>query len=271
MQGIDVFIPTAKKATYINKLLKVGFDTIDVGSFVSPKAIPQMRDTSELLSMLDLSSTDTHLLAIVANVRGVERACQFDEIDFLGYPLSLSETFQKRNTNRSIESAFNDLVQVQDILDGTSKELVVYLSMGFGNPYGDHYELDFVEEFTYKLDQMKVGVISLADTIGVASPETISVLFNHLIPRFPHIEFGAHLHTTLDTAFEKIEAVYRSGCRRIDGAVRGFGGCPMADDELVGNMPTEKISAWLVQNQAYINLNQALLKEAIHASLEVFG
>ncbi len=241
MQGLHDFVPTELKVEYINQLLKVGFDTIDFGSFVSPKAIPQMRDTAEVLDGLELGSTNSKLLAIVANVKGAEIASDFSEIQYLGYPLSLSETFQQRNTNRSIEVAFDNLAEIQDICQSDDKTLVVYLSMGFGNPYGDPYELDYVGQFVDRLDQMEIDVVSLSDTIGVSTAELITPLFQTLIPKFPHIEFGAHLHSNPNSAAEKVKAAMGGGCRRIDGAIRGYGGCPMAKDELVGNMATETI------------------------------
>lgn len=271
MQGMEDFIPTELKTRYINQLLKVGYDTIDFGSFVSPKAIPQLKDTMEVLEGLDLSASQSKLLAIIANLRGAQDACQFDEISYLGYPLSLSETFQQRNTNRSIDDAFDDLAEMQEMCEDYEKTLVVYLSMGFGNPYGDPYEMDFVGDFVDRLDKMEVSVISLADTIGVSNPENITTLFENLIPKFPHIEFGAHLHTTPETTREKIEAVYNSGCRRVDGAIKGFGGCPMAKDELVGNMATERMIEFFDSKDLTINLNRTELNQAIEISAEVFN
>jgi len=271
MQGIHDFIPTETKIDYINQLLKVGFDTIDFGSFVSPKAIPQMKDTSQVLSGLNISSTSSKLLAIIANVRGASEACDFDEIHYLGYPLSLSETFQQKNTNRSIDVALNDLAEIQELSQESDKTLVVYLSMGFGNPYGDPYEMDYVEGFVSKLDEMEVEIISLADTIGVAVPEVITSLFTGLIPKLPHIEFGAHLHSTPDSIKEKVKAAYQSGCRRMDGAIKGFGGCPMAKDELTGNMATEKMIAYFNQEHVAIGLNQAEFENALKMASSVFG
>jgi len=271
MQGIHDFIPTQTKVDYINQLLKVGFDTIDFGSFVSPKAIPQMKDTAEVLSGLELSSNSSKLLAIVANVRGATEACDFDEINYLGYPLSLSETFQQKNTNRSIESALSDLAEMQELAQESNKTLVVYLSMGFGNPYGDPYEMDYVEEFVSKLDEMEVEIISLADTIGVATPAIISSLLTSLIPKFPHIEFGAHLHSTPDTIEEKVQAAYQSGCRRMDGAIKGFGGCPMAKDELTGNMATEKMIAYFDKEDIPLRLNRTEFENALIKTGSVFG
>lgn len=271
MQGLHDFIPTEIKIQYINQLLKVGFDTIDFGSFVSPKAIPQMRDTAEVLAGLNLSDTQSKLLAIVANIRGAQDACQFDEINYLGYPLSLSETFQQRNTNRSINDAFNDLAEMQELSEDHEKVLVVYLSMGFGNPYGDPYEMEYVGEFVDRLDRMEVQIISLADTIGVSDPKNISTLFQSLIPKFPHIEFGAHLHSTPDTIAEKVEAAYESGCRRMDGAIKGFGGCPMAKDDLTGNMATERILDYFESISVDAGVDRKKFEEAMNMTSSVFG
>lgn len=271
MQGLHDFIPTDLKIKYINQLLQVGFDTIDFGSFVSPKAIPQLRDTAEVLKGLDLTKTSSKLLAIVANIRGAKDACNFDEISYLGYPLSLSETFQQRNTNRTINDAFDDLSEMQELTEDFEKTLVVYLSMGFGNPYGDPYVLDYVGEFVDRLDSMEVSVISLADTIGVSNPSNISSLFETLIPKFPHIEFGAHLHTTPETTNEKIEAAYNSGCRRVDGAILGFGGCPMAKDDLVGNMATEKMLTYFQSHNLDLGLDMSTFSKAQDMALEVFN
>lgn len=271
MQGLHDFIPTETKISYINQLLKAGFDTIDFGSFVSPKAIPQMRDTADVLAGLNLAETESKLLAIIANIRGANDACQFDEIRYLGYPLSLSETFQQRNTNRSVNDAFNDLAEIQELSEDHEKVLVVYLSMGFGNPYGDPYEMDYVGEFVDRLDRMEVQIISLSDTIGVSNPESISTLFQTLIPKFPHIEFGAHLHSTPNTIEEKVAAAYESGCRRMDGAIKGFGGCPMAKDELTGNMATEKMLDYFKSNEVETGVNMDRFEEALQMAPSVFG
>ncbi len=270
MQGLPEFISTQEKINYINQLLKVGFDTIDFGSFVSPKAIPQMRDTREVLDGLHFSSSSSKLLAIVANVRGAEDATQFDEITYLGYPLSLSETFQQRNTNRSIDEAFDDLAEIQELAESNEQTLVVYLSMGFGNPYGDPYEMDYIGQFVDRLDDMEINIISLADTIGISNPESITTLFTSMIPKFPHIEFGAHLHTTPDASHEKINAAYKSGCRRMDGAIMGFGGCPMADDDLVGNMATERIINYLNSAEIDSGLNEAEFMNVLKMAKNVF-
>ena len=270
MQGWERFIPTQTKADYINQLLKVGFDTIDFGSFVSPRAVPQMSDTGEVLSKLDWSASSSKLLAIVANLRGAEEASQYQEIDFLGFPLSLSETFQQKNTNKSIEDALVMLQGIQNLCVKHSKTLVTYLSMGFGNPYGDPYAPELVAGFTEKLSQMGVRIVSLADTSGVATPATISSLFNTIIPAFPAIEFGAHLHSTRETVAEKIEAVYGSGCRRIDGAINGFGGCPLAGNALVGNVATEAIFDFADRRKLTLDLNRPEFEKALLMAGRVF-
>ncbi|MBL7877364.1 MAG: hydroxymethylglutaryl-CoA lyase [Cyclobacteriaceae bacterium] len=270
MQGLKSFVPTEKKISYINQLLKVGFDTLDFGSFVSPKAIPQMQDTSEVLAGLDLSGTQTKLLAIVANTRGAEIACSFDQIRFLGFPLSISETFQQRNTNKSIVEALQAVNEIQDLCKKSGKKLVVYISMGFGNPYGDPYDIEVVEKFTDILATLGVEIISLADTIGVSQPDQIEYLFTNLTSHFPKIEFGAHLHSAPVTRLEKIEAAYRSGCQRFDGAILGFGGCPMAKDELVGNMATESIISFLESKGTDLNLNKSEFEKALILASEIF-
>lgn len=271
MQGLHKFIPTDVKISYINQLLQVGFDTIDFGSFVSPKAIPQLSDTAEVLANLDLDSTTSKLLAIIANVRGAEDAAQHKQIDYLGFPLSVSETFQQRNTNKSIAEAMEQLAHIQDICHKHDKTLVTYISMGFGNPYNDPWDTETVLHFVSELDKLQVKIISLSDTIGVSNPENIDYLFSSLIPEFEHIEFGAHLHTTPTTWKEKAEAAYTAGCRRFDGAIRGFGGCPMAKDELVGNMATENLVAYFNTIGVNLNLNNAALQAAIAQSDAVFS
>ena len=262
MQGIKDFIPTAKKVQYIQSLLRVGFDTIDFGSFVSPKAIPQMVDTAEVLSKLDLSNTKSKLLAIIANTRGAEDACKYSEIDYLGYPFSISENFQMRNTHKTIAESVITLSEILEIANKSNKEVVVYISMGFGNPYGDPWNVDVVGEWTEKLSAKGVKILSLSDTIGSSEPESISYLFSNLIPKYPNIEFGAHLHTTPTTWFEKVDAAYKAGCFRFDGAIQGFGGCPMAKDELTGNMPTEKLLSYFTSNK--VNPLNALSFESAH-------
>ena len=244
MQGIKIFIPTDLKVKYIQSLLRVGFDTLDFGSFVSPKAIPQMRDTKAVLDKLDLSSTNTKLLSIVANLRGAEMACSINSIDYLGFPFSISENFQMRNTHKTISESEIVLKDILDITQKKNKKLVVYMSMAFGNPYGDPWDVDIVGEWSDRLHSMGVEILSLSDTIGSSKPESISYLFSNLIPRFPHVEFGAHLHTHPNSWYEKLNAAYKAGCYRFDGAIQGFGGCPMASDSLTGNMPTEKIISY---------------------------
>jgi len=230
MQGIKAFIPTERKVAYIQSLLRVGFDTIDFGSFVSPKAIPQMQDTAQVLAQLDLSKTQSKLLAIIANTLGAIEASQHQPIQYLGFPFSISENFQMRNTHKTIAESLITLQEILEIADKSNKEVVAYLSMGFGNPYGDPWNIEIVGEWTEKLSEMGVKILSLSDTIGSSTPEVIQYLFSHLIPQYPKIEFGAHLHSTPDKWFEKIDAAYNSGCRRFDGAIQGFGGCPMARD-----------------------------------------
>ncbi|HIP36043.1 MAG TPA: hydroxymethylglutaryl-CoA lyase [Crocinitomix sp.] len=271
MQGLHDFIPTDIKVKYINQLLKVGFDTIDFGSFVSPKAIPQMRDTAEVLKQLDLSSTTSRLLAIVANKRGADDAVKFEEIEYLGFPFSVSETFQQRNTNSSIDESLHKVDALQEIATKHNKKLVIYLSMAFGNPYGDKWNVDIVAKWSENLhQQFDINILALSDTIGVSEPDNISYLFSNLIKDFPKVEFGAHLHSTPQTALKKIEAAYNSGCRRFDGAIKGFGGCPMAKDELTGNMPTELMTDFFEQHHIETNLNQKEFKKSMEMALKVF-
>lgn len=270
MQGLHTFIPTETKVSYINQLLKVGFDTIDVGSFVSPKAIPQMRDTADVLHRIDRGNYPTKLLAIVANVRGASEASAFDAVTYLGFPLSISETFQKRNTNKSIAEALNELEEIRNICTRTGKQLVTYISMGFGNPYGDPYEVDVVEGFVDALLASGTDVISLADTIGVSEPEGIYQLFASLSRKYPATELGVHLHSTPAKAREKIDAAYRAGCSRFDGALKGFGGCPMADDELVGNLATEEILRFLEEQGVDTAINKPELAAALKLADQIF-
>ena len=272
MQGIKShFIPTEKKALYINTLLNVGFDTIDFGSFVSPKAIPQMRDTAAVLGRLDLSKTNSKLLAIIANVRGAKDAAQFEEIDYLGYPFSISENFQMRNTHKTIAESIAALDEILSIADKSKKEVVAYLSMGFGNPYGDPWNVDIVGEWTDKLSKMGVQILSLSDTIGSSTPEVIDYLFSNLISAYSEIEFGAHLHTTPDKWHEKVNAAFNAGCHRFDGAIKGYGGCPMAKDELTGNMPTEKLISYFYQQKVDTNIKIMSFESAYNEALEVFN
>lgn len=268
MQGVEKFIPTEKKINYINQLLQVGFDTLDCGSFVSAKAIPQLKDTAEVLNGLNPSSTK--LLVIVANTRGAIEASKFTSVNYLGFPLSISETFQKRNTNKSIVEALNAVEEMQEICIQSNKQLVIYISMGFGNPYGDPYDESIVGQFTDILSTLGIKIISLADTIGVSTPAQIISLFTSLIPQFPSIEFGAHLHSNPITALEKINAAYNAGCQRFDGAVKGFGGCPMAEDELVGNLATETIVSYLESKRVDTGLNKEAFQRALLEADTVF-
>ncbi len=271
MQGIrSHFIPTKIKANYINALLQVGFDTIDFGSFVSPKAIPQMRDTADVLSQLNLEQTKTKLLAIVANVRGANDACKFEEINYLGYPFSISENFQMRNTGKTIEQSLIILDEILNMAVKNKKEVVAYLSMGFGNPYGDPWNIEIVSKWTDILAKMGIKILSLSDTIGVADGDTISYLFSNLIPQYSDIEFGAHLHTNPNMWFEKVDAAFNAGCERFDGAIKGYGGCPMAKDELTGNMPTEKLVSYFLSKDVDISVNNKNFESAFQESSNVF-
>ncbi|HJW27897.1 MAG TPA: hydroxymethylglutaryl-CoA lyase [Saprospiraceae bacterium] len=270
MQGLHQFVPTELKARYINALLKVGFDTLDFGSFVSPKAIPQMADTGDVLKQLDLTGTNTRLLAIVANKRGAQDAIQFDEITYLGYPFSVSETFQVRNTNATIEESLGRVEEIQDICRKHKRKLVVYLSMGFGNPYGDPWNVEIVQHWVNHLAEMDVKILALSDTIGVSNPENITYLFSNLIPPYPDVEFGAHLHTQPHNWREKVAAAYASGCRRFDSAMKGYGGCPMAKDELTGNMPTENMLSYFDELKVSTGLNQDRFLDAMAIVPEVF-
>jgi hydroxymethylglutaryl-CoA lyase len=270
MQGLKEFIPTSDKIRYINQLLKVGFHTIDFGSFVSPKAVPQMKDTAEVLQSLELKNNDTQLLAIVANVRGAEDACKHEEIDYLGYPFSISETFQLRNTNATIADSIDRLEQINSIAIEYGKEMVVYISMGFGNPYGDEWNTDIVKQWTEKLINMGVKIISLSDTIGVANPESIRYLFGDLIPAYPEIEFGAHLHTQPHNWKEKVVAAYEKGCRRFDSAIKGYGGCPMAKDDLTGNMPTENLVYYFEEMEEDLDINRKAFNQSLSIAMDIF-
>ena len=268
MQGIKEFIPTKNKIEYINQLLKVGFDTIDFGSFVSPKAIPQLKDTAEVLSGLNLSSTSSKLLSIIANTRGANDACNFEEINYLGFPLSVSEQFQNRNTNKSIIESLNIVEEIQNLSVKNNKKLVVYLSMAFGNPYGENYHPNIVAELTEKLYQLDVGIVALSDTIGVSDPTNIAPLFSTLIKEYPTIEFGAHFHTNPDKCQEKVDSAYQNGCRRFDTAIKGFGGCPMAKDDLTGNMPTEKLITYFTED---LKLNKDEFEKSLELSNSIFA
>lgn len=270
MQGIKDFIPTDKKVQYIQSLLRVGFDTIDFGSFVSAKAIPQMQDTAEVLSKLDLSKTESKLLAIIANTQGAENASVHPEINYLGFPFSISENFQMRNTHKTIAESLVTLQEILNIAEKSNKEVVTYISMGFGNPYGDPWNVEIVGEWTEKLAALGVKILSLSDTIGSSTPEVIDYLFSNLIPKYPNVEFGAHLHTTPEKWHEKVNAAYKAGCRRFDGAIQGFGGCPMATDKLTGNMPTEKLLSYFTTQKADHNLSAMSFESAYNEALKIF-
>lgn len=263
MQGIEEFIPTDLKARYLNQLLQCGFDTIDFGSFVSPKAIPQLRDTAEVLAKLALSSSKSKLLAIIANTRGAEDACRFEEIRYLGFPFSVSETFQQRNTNSSIEQSLGTVEAIQNLCIQHNKEAVVYLSMGFGNPYGDEWSPEIVAQWSERLAQMGIRILALSDTIGVSNPDNIKYLFSNLSKDLPEVRFGVHLHSTPATATEKIAAAWESGCRRFDSAMKGYGGCPMAKDELTGNIATEKVLAYLNEHSLKHSIATAAFQQSL--------
>lgn len=271
MQGVHHFIPTEIKAEYINLLMQVGFDTIDFGSFVSPKAIPQMQDTVSVLNLLDLSASNSKLLAIVANLRGIKEAAQFEAISYLGFPFSVSETFQQRNTNSSIEASLKTVEEMVLHCEKNNKKPVVYLSMGFGNPYGDPWNLEIMEQRTEELINRGCTILALADTVGVSTPENIIYIYPALVRRFPEIEFGMHLHSTTDKSVEKIAAAYQCGCRRFDAALKGYGGCPMAKDDLTGNIATETVMSFLESKGERLTLNMDKWFEAMEFSAKVFA
>ncbi|WP_316796797.1 hydroxymethylglutaryl-CoA lyase [Pedobacter agri] len=271
MQGLHDFVPTELKSEYLNLLLQVGFDTLDFGSFVSHKAIPQMSDTEEVLSRLDLSNTSTKLLAIVANLRGVENAVKHQQIYYLGFPFSISETFQQRNTNSSISQSINTVEQMLSLCDKNDKTAVIYLSMGFGNPYGDEWNYEIVEKWADVLVGKGVKILSLADTVGVSTPEKITDILPKLIEKFANIEIGIHLHSTPAERFEKIKAAYHSGIKRIDSALKGFGGCPMAADDLTGNIATEDVISFLNSKGEELSLDMNKWSEAMSLSGKIFG
>ena len=271
MQGHKHWIPTPSKIKYIQSLLSVGFDVLDVGSFVSPKAIPQLSDTSIIIDSIDLSNSNSELLVIVANKLGAINASKFDKIDYLGYPFSISENFQMRNTNKTIKDSEYELAEIISIAEKVNKKVVVYLSMCFGNPYGDPWNLDIVNHWVYKLSEMGVNYISLSDTIGTSNPESIKSIFNSVLKNHTDIEFGAHLHSDVISWYDKMHSAFQAGCRRFDGAIKGFGGCPMASDELVGNMPTEKIISFLNANKISNNVNPIRFESCYNQSLEIFN
>lgn len=270
MQGWPHFIPTAKKTEYINALLKVGFNTIDFGSFVSPKAIPQMADTKEVIQKVKIQNSKTKLLTIIANERGAQDAVVFDEISYLGFPFSVSETFQKRNTNSTITESLGRVEEIQNLCVKNKKELVVYISMGFGNPYGDVYNETIVFEWVNKLVEMDIKIISLADTVGLATKEQVYHVTKHLVDSLPATEIGVHLHSTPSNWKEKVEAALQAGCKRFDGALKGIGGCPMADDELVGNMDTELMIPYFEELSLLNSLDKDALRKCSMLASEIF-
>lgn len=270
MQGMKEFVPTSLKIEYINKLLICGFDTIDFGSFVSPKAIPQMRDTAEVLKGLNLSES-SKLLAIIANSRGAQDALSFEEIDYLGYPFSVSETFQMRNTNATLEESLTRVEEIQNLTTKKGKKMVIYLSMGFGNPYGDEWSPEIVLNWSQRLNNLfGIEILALSDTVGAAKKEEIEPLFSLLMKELPKVEFGAHLHTTSENARDVIEAAYNAGCRRFDSAMKGFGGCPMAKDDLTGNLPTEILLEWLKENDILTGIDEKAFQDAYSFSSRIF-
>lgn len=271
MQGIKKIIPTELKAQYINQLLKVGFDTIDFGSFVSHKAIPQMQDTAAVLNKLDLSHTKTKLLAIIANTRGAENACGFDEISYLGFPFSISETFQIRNTNSTIESSLARVEEIQNLCIKNNKQLLVYISMAFGNPYGDEWHTDITSQWCHKINNMGVNHLALADTFGSSNQESIKQLFTTILPELKNTQIAAHLHSAKNNSIEKIKVAFESGCRSFDVAIHGFGGCPMAKDELIGNIATEDLETFANNNKIKLSLNKVELNTAYKFSWQIFN
>lgn len=271
MQGWKTFIPTEKKIAYINSLLKVGFDTIDFGSFVSPKAIPQMADTSQVIKHLDVQNSNSKLLAIVANMRGAQEASIFDEISYLGFPFSISETFQLRNTNSTIEQSLERVEEIQNLCIKTGKKLVIYISMGFGNPYGDIYSEEIVFEWVNRIVELDIEIVSLADTVGVATPEQVFDITNYLVESLPGTEIGVHLHSTPANWKEKLTAAVKAGCKRFDGALKGIGGCPMADDELVGNMNSELMINYFDQQKMLEHFNKEALEESLRMATDIFN
>ena len=271
MQGFKKWIPTKNKISYIQSLLNVGFDVLDVGSFVSKRSIPQMKDSRKVLESLDLSSTTSKLLYIVANLRGALEACVYPEIDFLGFPFSVSENFQMRNTNKTINQSLEELKKIISVCMSNDKEVVVYLSMGFGNPYGDEWNYEVLEKWISVIKSIGVKTISISDTIGVANPKNIDIVFKNSIKKFHDIEFGAHFHTKPSNCFEKIDSAYKAGCRRFDAAIQGYGGCPMAADELTGNFPTEQLLTYFYQKKEILNINPLNFESSFNKASKLFS
>ncbi len=271
MQGLHTFIPTENKINYLNQLLQVGFDTLDCGSFVSPKAIPQMADTKEVISKLNIKNSQTKLLVIVANLRGAQQACEEEKVSYIGYPFSLSETFQQRNTNKSMADACFEILEIASLVEKKNKELVLYFSMGFGNPYGDEWNAALVEEWLKIFKAAGIKIFSLSDTVGTANPEDISTIFSTLIDKYKDLEIGAHFHSTAENQNAKLEAAYHAGCRRFDSAMLGFGGCPMAKDDLVGNIDTVFLKYFFDKKHMETGLNETEFEKAREMAGELFG
>ncbi len=271
MQGLSWFIPTDVKVNYLNSLLQVGFDTLDFGSFVSPKAIPQLRDTAEVLANLDLTNTSTKLLAIIANLRGAEDAMHFEEIKYLGFPFSISETFQQRNTNSSIVQSLVTVEKIQELCIKNNKELLIYISMAFGNPYGDVWNDEIAIKWVEKMNSLGIKSISLADTVGLAKASDVNYMFKSVITALPQVNFGAHLHCTYENWLSKVTAAWDAGCRNFDSAMKGYGGCPMAEDELVGNLATENLKGFIVDNKIETSIKNELFNNALALADKVFS
>lgn len=270
MQGWKHFIPTEDKINYLNALLKVGYDVLDFGSFVSAKAIPQLADTKDVIPRLDMSNTRSKLLAIIANTRGAEEAVAYDEITYLGFPFSISETFQMRNTNKTIAQSLVQVEEIQNLCVKNGKELVIYISMGFGNPYGDEYNAAIAIDWVGKIAALGVKTIAMSDTVGVADPDTIAYIFKSLVPEFQNVSIGAHFHSTQANWQPKLEAAWNNGCIRFDSALKGIGGCPMAEDKLVGNMATENIVSWCEQNNITLNIDKQAFNHAMMLASGIF-
>ncbi len=271
MQGLHDFIPTEKKISYLQSLLQVGFHTLDCGSFVSPKAIPQMKDTAEVLAQVDCTESKSLLSVIVANMSGAKKAMAQEKVNLLGYPFSLSETFQIRNTNRSRKEAFENVTEIQKLVQTNTKEILLYFSMAFGNPYGDVWSVDEILHFTERFAKLGIRYINISDTVGVAEPDQIELLFKSLVPQFPEIEFGAHFHTLYSEWKPKVQIAYDNGCLKFDGAIKGFGGCPMAKDELVGNMPTEKLLTFAEEKKLPTGIDPLAFENAYNKAMETMG
>ena len=271
MQGIKRWIPSDEKLSYLQSILSVGFDVVDFGSFVSSRVIPQMRDTDYIIKNLDTTNTNSKLLAIVANYRGAVAACNYSTISYIGYPFSISEIFQMRNTNKTMAESFDDLKKIKSIIEAKNKKLVVYLSMGFGNPYGEPWNLEIIEKWIQSLNSIGVETISISDTIGTAKKSDINKIYSFLIPRYSKIEFGAHFHSKPNEWYEKVNEAYINGCRRFDGAIMGFGGCPMAKDDLTGNVPTEKLLSFFNSIKENTSINSLHFESCYNNALKLFN